>query len=161
MDREIVVIDIDDPHAAFGELTVLGVLEYACFRLSGDKNFNSVRTKDEGQGISQSYTSRSTGNRKGVEYHDRGSHLKSMGSVRAWTMPNRLTYLYTVSMFHSTGWGYPWTVDMLHARVLFVRNIIVRDNFDLIAKSGVTHFGGAPIVLNMIAITPEPDLTPR
>jgi fatty-acyl-CoA synthase len=49
---------------------------------------------------------------------------------------------------------------MLHARVVFVRNIIVKDIFDLIDKYEVTHFGGAPIVLNMIANTPEQDQKP-
>ena len=81
----------------------------------------------------------------------------SMGSVSAWNMPNRLTYLYTVPMFHCNGWGYPWTLAMLHARVIFVRNIIVKDIFDLIDKYKVTHFGGAPIVLNMIANAPKQD----
>ena len=160
VDREIVVIDIDDPHAGLGEVPVIGVLEYESFLLTGDKNFNWVRPKDEWQAISLSYTSGTTGNPKGVVYHHRGSYLMSMGSVSAWNMPNRLTYLYTVPMFHCNGWGYPWKLAMLHARVVFVRNIIVKDIFDLIDKYEVTHFGGAPIVLNMIANTPEQDQKP-
>ena len=160
VDREIIVIDIDDPHAGLGEVPVIGVLEYESFLLTGDKNFNWVRPKDEWQAISLSYTSGTTGNPKGVVYHHRGSYLMSMGSVSAWNMPNRLTYLYTVPMFHCNGWGYPWTLAMLHARVVFVRNIIVKDIFDLIDKYEVTHFGGAPIVLNMIANTPEQDQKP-
>ena len=160
VDREIVVIDIDDPHAGLEEVPVIGVLEYESFLLTGDKNFNWIRPKDEWQAISLSYTSGTTGNPKGVVYHHRGSYLMSMGSVSAWSMPNRLTYLYTVPMFHCNGWGYPWTLAMLHARVVFVRNIIVKDIFDLIDKYEVTHFGGAPIVLNMIANTPEQDQKP-
>ena len=160
VDREIVVIDIDDRHAGLGEVPVIGVYEYESFLLTGDKNFNWVRPKDEWQAISLSYTSGTTGNPKGVVYHHRGSYLMSMGSVSAWNMPNRLTYLYTVPMFHCNGWGYPWTLAMLHARVVFVRNIIVKDIFDLIDKYEVTHFGGAPIVLNMIANTPEQDQKP-
>ena len=160
VDREIVVIDIDDSHAGLGEVPVIGVLEYESFLLTGDKNFNWVRPKDEWQAISLSYTSGTTGNPKGVVYHHRGSYLMSMGSVSAWNMPNRLTYLYTVPMFHCNGWGYPWTLAMLHARVVFVRNIIVKDIFNLIDKYEVTHFGGAPIVLNMIANTPEQDQKP-
>ena len=160
VDREIVVIDINDTHAGLGEVPVIGVLEYESFLLTGDKNFNWVRPKDEWQAISLSYTSGTTGNPKGVVYHHRGSYLMSMGSVSAWNMPNRLTYLYTVPMFHCNGWGYPWTLAMLHARVVFVRNIIVKDIFDLIDKYEVTHFGGAPIVLNMIANTPEQDQKP-
>ena len=157
VDREITVIDIDDQHAGLGEIPSLGKLEYESFLLSGDEDFEWVRPKDEWQAISLSYTSGTTGNPKGVVYHHRGSYLMSMGSVSAWNMPNRLTYLYTVPMFHCNGWGYPWTLAMLHARVVFVRNIIVKDIFDLIDKYEVTHFGGAPIVLNMIANAPPED----
>ena len=157
VDREITVIDIDDQHAGLGEIPSIGKLEYESFLLSGDKDFEWVRPKDEWQAISLSYTSGTTGNPKGVVYHHRGSYLMSMGSVSAWNMPNRLTYLYTVPMFHCNGWGYPWTLAMLHARVVFVRNIIVKDIFDLIDKYEVTHFGGAPIVLNMIANAPSED----
>ena len=157
VDREITVIDIDDQHAGLGEIPSIGKLEYESFLLSGDKDFEWVRPKDEWQAISLSYTSGTTGNPKGVVYHHRGSYLMSMGSVSAWNMPNRLTYLYTVPMFHCNGWGYPWTLAMLHARVVFVRNIIVKDIFDLIDRYEVTHFGGAPIVLNMIANAPPKD----
>ena len=157
VDREITVIDIDDQHAGLGEIPSVGKLEYESFLLSGDKDFEWARPQDEWQAISLSYTSGTTGNPKGVVYHHRGSYLMSMGSVSAWNMPNRLTYLYTVPMFHCNGWGYPWTLAMLHARIVFVRNIIVKDIFDLIDKYEVTHFGGAPIVLNMIANAPPED----
>ena len=157
VDREITLIDIDDQHAGLREIPSVGKLEYESFLLSGDEDFEWVRPKDEWQAISLSYTSGTTGNPKGVVYHHRGSYLMSMGSVSAWNMPNRLTYLYTVPMFHCNGWGYPWTLAMLHARVVFVRNIIVKDIFELIDKYEVTHFGGAPIVLNMIANAPPED----
>ena len=157
VDREIVVIDIDDKHAGLGDVPAIGKHEYENFLLTGDDDFEWLRPKDEWQAISLSYTSGTTGNPKGVVYHHRGSYLMSMGSVSAWNMPNRLTYLYTVPMFHCNGWGYPWTLAMLHARVVFIRNIVVKDIFNLIDQYEVTHFGGAPIVLNMIANTPKED----
>ncbi|MFL2534090.1 MAG: acyl-CoA synthetase [Alphaproteobacteria bacterium] len=157
VDREIVVIDIDDRHAGLGDVPAIGKHEYENFLLTGDDDFEWLRPKDEWQAISLSYTSGTTGNPKGVVYHHRGSYLMSMGSVSAWNMPNRLTYLYTVPMFHCNGWGYPWTLAMLHARVVFIRNIVVKDIFNLIDQYEVTHFGGAPIVLNMIANTPKED----
>ena len=157
IDRDIIVIDIDDPHSGLGEVPAIGKLEYESFLANGEKDFEWVRPKDEWQAISLSYTSGTTGNPKGVVYHHRGSYLMSMGSVSAWNMPNRLTYLYTVPMFHCNGWGYPWTLAMLHARVILIRNIIVKDIFNLIDEYEVTHFGGAPIVLNMIANAPKED----
>ena len=157
VDREIVVIDIDDRQAGLGDVPPIGKHEYENFLLTGDEEFEWLRPKDEWQAISLSYTSGTTGNPKGVVYHHRGSYLMSMGSVSAWNMPNRLTYLYTVPMFHCNGWGYPWTLAMLHARVVFIRNIVVKDIFNLIDQYDVTHFGGAPIVLNMIANAPKED----
>jgi fatty-acyl-CoA synthase len=155
--RKIIVIDIDDQQAGLGDLPSIGDLEYESFLLTGEEDYEWVRPQDEWQAISLNYTSGTTGNPKGVVYHHRGSYLMSMGSVSAWNMPNRLTYLYTVPMFHCNGWGYPWTLAMLHARVIFIRNIVVKEIFDLIDQYEVTHFGGAPIVLNMIANAPAAD----
>ncbi|MDC3096977.1 acyl-CoA synthetase [Alphaproteobacteria bacterium] len=157
VDREIMVIDIDDKQAGLGDIPAIGKLEYESFLETGDEGFEWIRPDDEWQAISLSYTSGTTGNPKGVVYHHRGSYLMSMGSISAWNMPNRLTYLYTVPMFHCNGWGYPWTLAMLHARVIFIRNIVVKEIFELIDKYDVTHFGGAPIVLNMIANAPAED----
>ncbi len=157
VDREIMVIDIDDKQAGLGDIPAIGKLEYESFLETGDEGFEWIRPDDEWQAISLSYTSGTTGNPKGVVYHHRGSYLMSMGSISAWNMPNRLTYLYTVPMFHCNGWGYPWTLAMLHARVIFIRNIVVKEIFELIDEYDVTHFGGAPIVLNMIANAPAED----
>ena len=157
VNRDIIVIDIDDKQADLGDIPSIGKLEYESFLQTGDEGFEWIRPDDEWQAISLNYTSGTTGNPKGVVYHHRGSYLMSMGSITAWNMPNRLTYLYTVPMFHCNGWGYPWTLAMLHARVIFIRNIVVKEIFELIDEYEVTHFGGAPIVLNMIANAPVDD----
>ena len=110
---------------------------------------------DEHTASSLCYTSGTTGNPKGVVYHHRGSYLMSTGSAVAWDMPNRLNFLTIVPMFHCNGWCYPWTVPMLNGRTICLRNIDVKKIFELIDKYNVTHFGGAPIVLNMITGAPE------
>jgi fatty-acyl-CoA synthase len=92
-----------------------------------------------------------------VVYHHRGSYLMSTGSVTAWNMTNKLTFLATVPMFHCNGWGYPWTAALIHAKVVCCRYIIAKDIYNLIDKYKVTHFGGAPIVLNLIANAEEKD----
>ena len=155
--KKITVIDIDDKQAHLPDNGKIGRLEYETFLKSGKKNFIWEKPKDEWQAISLNYTSGTTGLPKGVVYHHRGSYLMSMGSVTAWNMPNKLTYLYTVPMFHCNGWGYPWTLALLHARIIFIRNIDVKKIFELIEEHKITHFGGAPIVLNMIANAPKED----
>jgi len=148
--RKIIIIDINDKYADQSKLQKIGDLEYETFLNTGDENYIWKKPADEWQAISLSYTSGTTGNPKGVVYHHRGAYLMSTGSAVAWNMPNRLNFLCIVPMFHCNGWCYPWTVPMLNGKTICLRNIIVKKIFELIEKHNVTHFGGAPIVLNMI-----------
>ena len=152
---KITIIDIDDKDANLKDSKQIGSLEYEEFLNSGDENFKWKMPKDEWQAIALGYTSGTTGNPKGVVYHHRGSYLMATGSAVAWNMPNKLNFLYTVPMFHCNGWCYPWTMSMIHGRVVCLRNIDVKKIFELIDKYEVTHFGGAPIVLNMLANAPK------
>ncbi len=157
--KNILIIDIHDDQAVFkdGEGEKIGEMTYEEFLQTGDDNFNWSLPEDEWQAISLSYTSGTTGKPKGVVYHHRGSYLMSTGSVTAWNMPNKLTFLYTVPMFHCNGWGYPWTAALIHAKIICCRYIVAKDIYNLIDKYKVTHFGGAPIVLSLIANADERD----
>ena len=157
--KKIPIIDIHDEQAIFkeGEGEKIGDWTYEEFLETGDDNFNWSFPEDEWQAISLSYTSGTTGKPKGVVYHHRGSYLMSTGSVTAWNMTNKLTFLATVPMFHCNGWGYPWTAALIHAKVVCCRYINAKDIYHLIDKHKVTHFGGAPIVLNLIANAEDKD----
>ncbi|WP_415315133.1 long-chain-fatty-acid--CoA ligase [Candidatus Pelagibacter sp. Uisw_137] len=155
--NKITIIDIDDQDIDTSSFKKIGELEYESFLNTGDENYEWKKPKDEWEAISLSYTSGTTGSPKGVVYHHRGSYLMSTGSVTAWNMSNKLNFLCVVPMFHCNGWCYPWTLAMLHARVICLRNIDVKKMFELIDKYEVTHFGGAPIVLNMIVNAPKED----
>ena len=157
--KNIPIIDIHDDQAVFkdGEGEKIGEMTYEEFLQTGDDNYNWSFPEDEWQAISLSYTSGTTGKPKGVVYHHRGSYLMSTGSVTAWNMPNKLTFLYTVPMFHCNGWGYPWTAALIHAKIICCRYIVAKDIYNLIDKYKVTHFGGAPIVLSLIANADEKD----
>ena len=148
--RKITIIDINDKYADQSKLQKIGDLEYETFLNTGDENYIWKKPKDEWEAISLSYTSGTTGNPKGVVYHHRGAYLMSTGSAVAWNMPNRLNFLCIVPMFHCNGWCYPWTIPMLNGKTICLRNIVIKKIFELIEKHNVTHFGGAPIVLNMI-----------
>ena len=157
--KKIPIIAIHDDQAIFkeGEGEKIGDWTYEEFLNTGDDNFNWSFPEDEWQAISLSYTSGTTGKPKGVVYHHRGSYLMSTGSVTAWNMTNKLTFLATVPMFHCNGWGYPWTAALVHAKVVCCRYIVAKDIYNLIDKHKVTHFGGAPIVLNLIANAEDKD----
>jgi len=155
--KEIKIIDIFDKYADQSKLGKIGDLEYEEFLKTGDTDYGWKRPDDEWQAISLSYTSGTTGNPKGVVYHHRGSYLMATGSAVAWNMPNRLVFLCVVPMFHCNGWCYPWTVPMLNGKTICLRNIDIKKIFELIETYKVTHFGGAPIVLNMITGASESD----
>ena len=155
--KEIKIIDIFDKYADQSKLGKIGDLEYEQFLKTGDTDYVWKRPDDEWQAISLSYTSGTTGNPKGVVYHHRGSYLMATGSAVAWNMPNRLVFLCVVPMFHCNGWCYPWTVPMLNGKTICLRNIDIKKIFELIETYKVTHFGGAPIVLNMITGASESD----
>jgi fatty-acyl-CoA synthase len=157
VNSKITIIDIDDKDANLTDSKNIGSLEYEEFLNSGDENFKWKMPKDEWQAIALGYTSGTTGNPKGVVYHHRGSYLMATGSAVAWNMPNRLNFLTIVPMFHCNGWCYPWTIPMLNGRTVCLRNIDVKKIFEIIEKYNVTHFGGAPIILNMITGASEAD----
>ena len=150
VEKKPIIIDVQDEFADQKLLKKIGEREYEEFLNTGDENYIWQRPKDEWQAISLNYTSGTTGNPKGVVYHHRGSYLMSTGSAVAWNMPNRLNFLTVVPMFHCNGWGYPWTIPMLNGKTVCLRTIDIKKIFELIKKHKITHFGGAPIVLNMI-----------
>ena len=157
VEKKPTIIDIQDNFADQKLLKKIGEHEYEEFLNTGDENYVWKRPKDEWDAISLNYTSGTTGNPKGVVYHHRGSYLMSTGSAVAWNMPNRLNFLTVVPMFHCNGWGYPWTVPMLNGKTVCLRAIDIKKIFELIEKHKITHFGGAPIVLNMITGASQSD----
>ena len=153
VDRDITVVDIDDPAGPGG--TRLGDTTYEEFLASGDPEFEWSMPSDEWQAHSLNYTSGSTGVPKGVVYHHRGSYLMSMGTVTGWGLSEKPVYLYTVPMFHCNGWGHAWTMALLAGTIVCIRDITAPAIFDAIADHGVTHFGGAPIILGLLVNAPE------
>ena len=160
LSKKILVIDINDTQAKLQTAEKIGELVYENFLNEGNENYIWKKPQDEWQAISLNYTSGTTGNPKGVVCHHRGSYLMSTGSAVAWNMPNRLTFLCIVPMFHCNGWCYPWTLAMLNAKVICLRNVVAKDIFNLINEHEVSHFGGAPIVLNMLTNAPKENQKP-
>ncbi len=144
-----IVIDIDDP-AVDGAGDLLGEFEYEAFLEEGDPDFAWLPPEDEWDPIALSYTSGTTGNPKGVVYHHRGIFVASTGQPLSWGMGYYPVYLWTLPMFHSYGWCFPYGITAKFGTHVMLRKIDSKDIFDLIANEGVTHMCGAPIVLNMI-----------
>ena len=148
LERELLVIDIDDPLAPPGEL--LGETTYEEFLAEGDPAFAWRPPDDEWRAISLNYTSGTTGNPKGVVYHHRGAYLNALSNALGWNMAHHPVYLWTLPMFHCNGWCFPWTIAALAGTNVCLRRVDAGAIFDAIAERGVTHFCGAPIVLGLI-----------
>ncbi|SDW43884.1 acyl-CoA synthetase [Roseicitreum antarcticum] len=142
------VVDIEDP--TFPSDMRIGALTFDELLSEGDAEFAGLWPTDEWDALSLNYTSGTTGNPKGVVYHHRGAHLNALAQVQSWDMPRHSVYLWTLPMFHCNGWCFPWAIAANAGTAVCMRHVRAEQVFDLIADEKVTHFCGAPIVLNML-----------
>jgi fatty-acyl-CoA synthase len=147
-----VVIDVDDavyPGKRIGEL------EYEEAVSQGDPGFAARPPQDEWDAIALSYTSGTTGNPKGVVTHHRGAYLNAVSNILAGNLGQHPVYLWTLPMFHCNGWCFPWTIAAAAGINVCLRKVDPTKIFELIAKHGVTHMAGAPIVYNTLINAPD------
>ena len=160
MDRDEapLVIEVADRQAGvrpFGDY-----MEYEDFLASGDPDFDWIMPGDEWESIALNYTSGTTGRPKGVVYSHRGAHMNALGYATGWGMPLYLRYLGVVPFFHCNGWSKPWLLPQLGGCMHCIRDISAANIFDALADEGVTHFGGAPIVLSLLVNAPVEERRP-
>jgi fatty-acyl-CoA synthase len=148
--RDIIVIDIVDSEGPYTDGEQLGKIDYEAFIAGGDADFAYGLTDDEWNAISLNYTSGTTGDPKGVVYHHRGAYLNALSNAVGWDMPHHAIYLWTLPMFHCNGWCFPWTLAAIAGTNVCLRQVNAANIFAAIADHGVTHFCGAPIVMNFV-----------
>lgn len=148
-----VIIEANDEFSEFNSSSKY--MDYEALVASGDPEYNWVFPEDEWESISLNYTSGTTGKPKGVVYQHRGAYLMTMGTVISWRLTLYPKFLAIVPLFHCNGWNHSWMMPLLGGTVFCCRDIAAKEIFSLIADEGITHFGGAPIVLNMLANAPE------
>ena len=157
--KDLIIIDIVDLQSD-ADKTQLGKMNYEELLSTGDPNFNWSLPDDEWDALSLNYTSGTSGKPKGVVYHHRGSYIMTMGTVCDWHLPMHPKYLYTVPLFHCNGWGHAWSITACAGTIICCRQVSAKAVYDAIADHGVTHLGGAPIVLGMILNANEQDRRP-
>ena len=134
--------------------------EYETVIAEGDPNFTWVMPQDEWESLALNYTSGTTGRPKGVVYHHRGAYLMTMGTVISWRMVMHPKFLTIVPLFHCNGWNHTWLMPLVGGTEVMCRDISAKNIYDAIADEGVTHFGGAPIVLNTIVNASDDERRP-
>ena len=124
---------------------------YEDFIAGGDADFDWQMPSDEWESLALNYTSGTTGRPKGVVYHHRGAYLLTMGTVVSWRLTLYPRLMTVVPLFHCNGWCHVWTMTAMAATVHCMRAVVPERVFEVVREEGITHFGGAPIVLNMLA----------
>lgn len=150
---DMLVVDIED--ATFDGGTRVGSLTYEELLAEGTEDYDFVLPGNEWDAISLNYTSGTTGDPKGVVYHHRGAALNALSNIVTWGMGHHSRYLWTLPMFHCNGWCFPWTIAANAGVCVCLRAVRAEPIYQLIRDEKVTHFCGAPIVLNMLANAPD------
>ena len=142
---------------------------YSGGKLIGDKNYEDLVREgedsplveisadateflpgDEWDAIALNYTSGTTGNPKGVVTHHRGAYLNAVSNALSWNMGEHPVYLWTLPMFHCNGWCFPWTLAASAGTSVCLRQVRDEAVYQAISEQRVTHFCGAPVVLNTL-----------
>lgn len=147
--KKPLVIDYDDPEFPQSGAR-LGKIDYEKFLKNGDPEFAWAMPADEWDAIALNYTSGTTGNPKGVVYHHRGAALMCYGNALAGTMVEHPVLLWTLPMFHCNGWCMPWSLSAVAGTHVCLRWVRAGAIFDALARHGVTHLCGAPIVMSTL-----------
>ena len=150
---DLLIVDIQDPSFDGGHR--IGALTYDDLLAEGDPEFHWSLPASEWDAISLNYTSGTTGDPKGVVYHHRGAMLNAMSNIVTWGMAQHSRYLWTLPMFHCNGWCFPWSIAANAGLCVCLRAVRAEPIFQLIRDEKVTHFCGAPIVLNMLVNAPD------
>ena len=125
--------------------------------LSGDGRLPSdllAEVADEWQPLALNYTSGTTGHPKGVVYHHRGAYLNALGNVLVLGLTGRSVYLWTLPMFHCSGWCHTWAVTAAGGVHVCLDRVDPGEILAAIGECGVTHMSCAPVVLYMLLNSP-------
>ncbi len=150
-------IVVEVPDMVAGVKGIGEQIDYEDFLATGDPGFKWIMPKDEWESLALNYTSGTTGRPKGVVYHHRGAYLMTMGTPISWRMTLHPVLLQIVPLFHCNGWNHTWMMPALGGTVVCCRDVTAKAIYDAIADQGVTHFGGAPIVLNLLVNAADKD----
>jgi fatty-acyl-CoA synthase len=136
-------------------LQIDGDGSYADWLSQGQTDGQLRLSSSEDTPITVNYTSGTTGRPKGVVYTHRGAYLAALGVALQMHLTPGSVYLWTLPMFHCNGWCFTWAVTAASATHVCQRRFDADDAIDLIERHRVSHFCGAPVVLNSIVNAPR------
>lgn len=153
-DSPVTIIRSDD--------TGLAEDPYEVFLATGDPASMEEWLTDEEETFAINYTSGTTGNSKGVMSTYRGTYLNALGNIIELGLAfRRCIYLWTLPMFHCSGWCFPWAVTAVAGTHVCLRKIDPDLIWSLLESEGVTHGCSAPTVQIMLANAPSARRLPQ
>jgi acyl-CoA synthetase (AMP-forming)/AMP-acid ligase II len=134
----------------------------------GGKGWDGLETEvpDEEGLIALSYTSGTTAKPKGVEYTHRSAYLAAMANVvesglnTHISTADRCHYLWTLPMFHATGWTFPWAVTAVRGTHYTLRKIDYPEIWRLLKTEAISHYNAAPTVNTLLCADPNAEKLP-
>jgi fatty-acyl-CoA synthase len=152
LERRLLVVDVADAETA--TMPALGELEYESFLATGEPDFAYPGCHDEWDSLCLLYTSGTTGNPKGAVYSHRGGYLGALANALTFKLDHESRYLWTLPMFHCSGWTFTWAVTAAAGTHVCLRKVEPSRVFEAIVEHRITHLCGAPVVLNMLINAP-------
>jgi fatty-acyl-CoA synthase len=152
--REVVAVS-DPAGPAAPDAAELASVSYDDLLKRGSGDPLPWTVEDELSLIAINYSSGTTGQPKGAMYRHRGAYLNALGEVIHQRFDPDSVYLWTLPMFHCSGWCTPWAVTAIGGTHVCLRAVRPEQIWQLLDDERVTHLDGAPTVLTMIAEAPQ------
>src|SRR6185436_16242720 len=92
---------------------------------------------------------------KGVMLTHRNMYINAYNFIAHLRIQHDDVELWTLPMFHASGWGGPFAITALGGTHVVLRAVVARDIFRLVAEEKVTFLCGAPAVLSTIINFPD------
>jgi len=157
----IEIVTVTDPAAGAPADPGIGGISYADLLARGKNDPLPCRIEDERATICINYTSGTTGRPKGAMYHHRGAYLNSLSEIIHCQFTPDSRYLWTLPMFHCSGWCTTWAVTAIGGTHVCLRAVNAAEIWRLLDSEGITHFDAAPTVLVAVANAQQAHRLPR
>jgi fatty-acyl-CoA synthase len=131
------------------------LVSYSEFLARGTGEPLSWSVSDELAPIAVNYTSGTTGRPRGAIYTHRGAYLNCFGEIIHSRHDENSVYLWTLPMFHCSGWCTTWALTAIGGTHVCLREVRGDAIWQQVREHGVTHFNAAPTVVSAVLNAPE------
>jgi fatty-acyl-CoA synthase len=131
------------------------LVSYSEFLARGSGEPLSWSVSDELAPIAVNYTSGTTGRPRGVIYTHRGAYLNCFGEIIHSRHDENSVYLWTLPMFHCSGWCTTWSLTAIGGTHVCLREVRGDAIWQQLREHGVTHLNAAPTVVSAILSAAE------